>query len=143
MADNEYAFPLETLDLPFESEDQQRDMAKREINNDINEKSSKLSSKTMLSLQEGDIVCLNAFYNNSIESIFTSYIIAYVEKCNSSKTKLQVRIHQVSDSPRDNIYENISFSKGDLSGSAFLWLTAKSIGASANSDIFYLLINYK
>jgi hypothetical protein len=96
------------------AEAQRKDIAEREINQELNEKSFKLSSKAILSLQEGDIVCLNTFSDRSIESIFKSDIIAYVEKYNSAKTKLQLRIHQAPENSNRNIYENIRFVKGDL-----------------------------
>jgi hypothetical protein len=84
-----------------------------EANRKLKEVQLKTANKDMLSLEEGDKVCYN-YFNYSYYSDMTSDILAYVEKYNSSKTKVQLRVHQVSNSPANNMYEGISFSKGDL-----------------------------
>lgn len=67
-------------------------------------------SKACQNWEEGDKVCL--FYYTTNNSNATSRVQAFVEKYNSAKTKIHLRIHQANNYA--NQYDNINFNKGDV-----------------------------
>lgn len=108
---NNPAISSEVAAKQAEAENRQAEIA---MNRENNKRLFEAANKEISNLEEGEVVCLTDLSDFRSPVGATSNIVGYVEKYNSSKTKLQIRIHQISQYPVMNVYDNINFVKGDL-----------------------------